>query len=117
MTENTAQVKGSYAALVATASTKEIKKGDLKQVPSFIHDWCPDRHLNVLCMAYKYLSVKYKLNFYTYFYTFFVPLTLITALGIIAKGGAFYTNKFQFANELHQIIYCLMLLIIVFFYP
>jgi len=50
-------------------------------------------------MAYKYLSVKYKLNFYTYFYTFFVPLTLITALGIIAKGGAFYTNKFQFAKE------------------
>ncbi len=46
VTENTAQVKGSYAALVATASTKEIKKGDLKQVPSFIHDWCARRESN-----------------------------------------------------------------------
>ncbi len=40
VTEKTAQVKGSYAALVAVASDTDIKKGNLKQVPSFIHDWC-----------------------------------------------------------------------------
>ena len=46
VSENTAQVKGSYAALVATANNQEIKKGNLKQVPSFIHDWCARRESN-----------------------------------------------------------------------
>ena len=47
VTENTAQVKGSYAALMATVNDKEIKKGNLKLVPSFIHDWCPRHESNV----------------------------------------------------------------------
>lgn len=40
VTDNTANVKGSYAALASTANAKEIKKGTLNQVPSFIQDWC-----------------------------------------------------------------------------
>lgn len=38
--DNIANVKGSYSALAATASAKEIKKGTLNQGPSFIRSWC-----------------------------------------------------------------------------
>jgi len=30
-----------------TLSHKDIKKGNLKQVPSFIHDWCAQHDLNM----------------------------------------------------------------------
>lgn len=47
VTEKTAQVKGSYAALEADASDTDIKKGNLKQVPSFIQSWCARQESNL----------------------------------------------------------------------
>lgn len=46
VTDNTANVKGSYSALAATASAKKIKKDTLNQVPTFIQDWCPEPESN-----------------------------------------------------------------------
>ena len=39
--DNTATVKGSYAALAETM--QQIKMGTLNQVPSFMADWCARR--------------------------------------------------------------------------
>ena len=45
---NAATIKGSYSALAAAASMDKIKVGHLKQVPTFIPDWCARRDSNSL---------------------------------------------------------------------
>ncbi len=44
VTEKTATIKGSYDALAETM--QQIKMGNLKQVPTFIPDWCARRDSN-----------------------------------------------------------------------
>ena len=39
-------IKGSYGAIVRAATLGEIKVGHLKQVPTFIPDWCARRDSN-----------------------------------------------------------------------
>lgn len=42
--DKTATIRGSYAALAETL--EQIKTGNLKQVPTFIPDWCAGRDSN-----------------------------------------------------------------------
>jgi hypothetical protein len=44
--DKTATIKGSYFALAETM--QQIKMGNLKQVPTFIPDWCARRDSNSL---------------------------------------------------------------------
>ena len=46
MTDHIATIRGSYGALMHVVSTDNIKVGRMKQVPTYIADWCAQRDSN-----------------------------------------------------------------------